>query len=152
MNENTPARVGLKEVEERVLSYLASMSLNINASNDGIYFFKYGSTVVTVSMFGVEDHTYVRIASTLLKDFDLCTDLMHTLFELNNKVLFGAFLLFEDKTLSFSATLLGENLDLNEFAVTLRYVARTSDDYDDVLQELAGGKKAMDVLAEGGEL
>ena len=152
MDQDTQTHVGIKVVEARVLSYLASMGLTLDAADDGIYFFKYGSTVVTVSMFEVEGHSYVRIASTLLKDFEVSVELMNTIFQLNNQVLFGAFLLFEDKTISFSATLLGENLDHNELTVTLKYVAKISDDYDDVLQELAGGKKASDILAEGGAL
>lgn len=139
-------------LESRVLDYLRSMGLQLDPSDDGIYFFKYGSTVVTVSLFEAEGDTYVRIASTLLKDFEISVELMNHLFQLNNQVLFGAFLLFEDKTISFSATLLGENLDHNELTKTLRYVAKISDDYDDVLQDLAGGKKASDILEEGGAL
>lgn len=142
----------LPAVEALVLNYLRSMGLDMDASADGIYFFKYGSTVVTVSLFEVDGDPYVRIASTLLKDFEISVELMNHLFQLNNQVLFGAFLLFEDKTISFSATLLGENLDHNELTKTLRYVAKISDDYDDVLQDVAGGKKASDILAEGGAL
>ena len=57
--------------------------------------------------------------------------------------------MFEDNTLSFSATLLGNNLDFDEFERTLKYVAKVSDDYDDELQALGGGQRAEDVLREG---
>lgn len=142
----------LAELENRVLTYLTRMGLSVESSDDEIYLFKYGSTVVMVSLFDDEGDTYVRFASTLLKDFELSIELMTKLLRLNNEVLFGAFLLFEDNTISFAATLLGDNLDFEELAKTLRYVAKVSDDYDDILQTLAGGKKAIDILNEDGEL
>lgn len=150
---NTPSQAPepsakLQELEEKVLAYLSRMGLVVERSEDDIYLFKYGSTVVMVSLFEDEGDTYVRFASTLLKDFDLSIELMTRLLRLNNEVLFGAFLLFEDNTISFAATLLGDTLDFEELAKTLRYVARVSDDYDDVLQRIAGGKKASDLLDE----
>jgi hypothetical protein len=138
----------LQDLEFRVLGFLSRMGLDVLRSDDDIYLFKYGSTVVMVSLFEDGDDTYVRFASTLLKDFELSIELMTRLLRLNNEVLFGAFLLFEDNTISFAATLLGENLDYNELVKTLRYVARISDEYDDVLQRIAGGKKAIDILNE----
>ena len=136
----------LQATEERVIQFLGDMGLPMERSEDGVYFFKYGSTIVTLSLFEDEEETYVRAASTLLKDFDMSVDLMHRLFKLNNQVLFGAFRLFDDRTISFSTTLLGTNLDYNELSRTLKYVAQVSDDFDDVLQGIAGGKKAMDIL------
>lgn len=142
----------LLSLEERVLTYLSRMGLVVERSDDDIYLFKFGSTVVMVSLFEDDGDSYVRFASTLLKDFELSIELMTRLLRLNNEVLFGAFLLFEDNTISFAATLLGENLDFDELAKTLRYVARVSDEYDDVLQRLAGGKKAIDILTEEASL
>lgn len=141
----------LLALEEKVLTYLSQMGLVVMRSDDDIYLFKYGSTVVMVSLFEEENDTYVRFASTLLKDFEMSIELMTRLLRLNNEVLFGAFLLFEDNTISFAATLLGEHLDFEELAKTLRYVARISDDYDDSLQKIAGGKKAIDILSEEDE-
>lgn len=141
----------LLALEEKVLTYLSRMGLVVTRSDDDIYLFKYGSTVVMVSLFEEEHDTYVRFASTLLKDFEMSIELMTRLLRLNNEVLFGAFLLFEDNTISFAATLLGEHLDFDELAKTLRYVARISDDYDDSLQKIAGGKKAIDILSEEDE-
>ncbi|MFM7203314.1 MAG: T3SS (YopN, CesT) and YbjN peptide-binding chaperone 1 [Myxococcota bacterium] len=141
----------LLALEEKVLTYLSQMGLVVMHSDDDIYLFKYGSTVVMVSLFEEENDTYVRFASTLLKDFEMSIELMTRLLRLNNEVLFGAFLLFEDNTISFAATLLGEHLDFEELAKTLRYVARISDDYDDSLQKIAGGKKAIDILSEEDE-
>lgn len=139
----------LQILEERVRAYLGEMELDPEQSEDGLYLFKYGSTVVMISLFEEGEDTFCRFASVMLKDFEPTLELLHRLLRLNTEVLFGSFLLFEDNTLSFSATLLGNHLDFDEFAKTLRYVAKVSDDYDDELQELGGGMRAEDVLKEG---
>ena len=139
----------LQILEERVRAYLGEMDLDPEQSEDGLYLFKYGSTVVMISLFEEAEDTFCRFASIMLKDFEPTLELLHRILRLNTEVLFGSFLLFEDDTLSFSATLLGNHLDFDEFAKTLKYVAKVSDDYDDELQELAGGKRAEDVLKEG---
>ena len=151
MSESTGSRSSrMLMTEGRVLNHLKGLGLDVSRSEDGIYFFSYGSTVVTLSLFEDDHDAYVRIASTLLTDFEVSVELMNRLFQLNNQVLFGAFLLFEDKTISFSATLLAHNLDQHTLGRSLQYVAKISDDYDDVLQELAGGKKASDLLEDAG--
>ena len=136
-------------LEERVKSYLAEMELSPEQSDDGLYLFKYGSTVVMISLFEDGEQTFCRYASIMLKDFEPSLELLHRILRLNTEVLFGSFLLFEDNTLSFSATLLGNHLDFDEFENTLQYVAKVSDDYDDELQVLGGGQRAEDVLNEG---
>lgn len=136
-------------LEERVKTYLAEMELVPEQSDDGLYLFKYGSTVVMISLFEEGEETFCRFASIMLKDFEPSLEILHRILRLNTEVLFGTFLLFEDNTLSFSATLLGNHLDFDEFEITLRYVAKVSDDYDDELQALGGGQRASDVLREG---
>jgi hypothetical protein len=139
----------LQMLEERINAYLGEMALAPVQSEDGLYLFKYGSTVVMISLFEEADDTFVRFASIMLKDFEPSLELLQRILRLNTEVLFGSFLLFEDNTLSFSATLLGNHLDLDEFEKTLKYVAKVSDDYDDELQGLGGGQRAEDVLKEG---
>ncbi len=136
-------------LRDKVRTYMNDMELVPQESGDGLYLFKYGSTVVMISLFQDDDETYCRFASIMLKDFQPSLELLHRILRLNTEVLFGSFLLFEDNTLSFSATLLGNHLDFDEFEKTLRYVAQVSDDYDDDLQTLGGGKRAEDVLREG---
>lgn len=134
---------------QRVEAYLAEMGLDPEQSEDGLYLFKFGSTVVMVTLFAEDETTCCRFVSIVLKDFEPTLELLQRVLRLNTEVLFGSFLLFEDNTLCFSATLLGEHLDFEEFDKTLRYVARVSDDYDDELQKVGGGKRAEDVLREG---
>lgn len=99
-----------------------------------------------LSLFESNEDTFCRFVSIVLKDVEPTLELLHRILKLNTEVLFGSFILFDDNTLSFSATVLGNNLDFDEFATTLRYVASISDDYDDVLQDLAGGERAEDFL------
>ena len=139
----------LQILEERVRAYLGEMELSPEQSEDGLYLFKYGSTVVMISLFEEGEDTFCRFASVMLKDFEPTLELLHRILKLNTEVLFGSFLLFDDNTLSFSSTLLGNHLDFDEFAKTLRYVAKVSDDHDDELKTLGGGMTAEDVLKEG---
>ena len=96
-----------------VTKYLGLMNLSPEHSEDGLYLFKYGSTVVMISLFEEADDTFVRFASVMLKDFEPSLELLQRILRLNTEVLFGSFLLFEDNTLSFSATLLGNHLDFD---------------------------------------
>jgi len=137
----------LEVLEDRVRAYLDEMALDAERTEENLYLFKYGSTVVMISLFEDEEDTFCRFASIMLRDFDPSLELLQKILRLNTEVLFGAFLLFEDNTLSFSATLLGNHLDYNEFDKTLRYVAQVSDDYDDELQAIGGGQRAQDVLS-----
>jgi hypothetical protein len=141
----------LLELEVKVQGFLDQIGLAPEQSSDGLYLFKYGSTVVMISLFEEEDDTFCRFASIMLKDFEPTLELLHRLLRLNTEVLFGSFLLFEDNTLSFSSTLLGNELEFSSFEKTLSYVAKVSDDYDDQLQALGGGKRASDVLSEASD-
>ena len=135
----------------KVSSYLSDMGLDPQPSDDGLFWFKYGSTVVMLRLFEHQGHTFVRFLATLLTDVDFTPALVDRVLELNIEVLFGTFLIFkEDRTLAFAVTLLGDKLDFEEFETALNYVARISDDYDDPLQALVGGKRAEDLLREEG--
>lgn len=138
----------IRSLSNRVSDYLLRMDLDPDRSPEGIFMLKYGSTVVMVSLFEDDEHTYVRFASTMLCGVEAKLDLVMRLLRLNTEVLFGAFLLFEDDTVSFTHTLLGDHLDFEAFRHALAYVARVSDDHDEALQALAGGQRAEELLAE----
>lgn len=137
-------RIG--NLEARVETYLGRMDLEAEKTDEHLYLFKYGSTIVMISLFDDDEDSYCRFASIMLRDFEPSLELLQRILRLNTEVLFGAFLLFEDNTLSFSATLLGDHLDFEEFDKTLRYVAQVSDDYDDELQAIGGGQRAEDIM------
>lgn len=147
-NDEPPMSERLRTLSDRVSDYLVRMDLDPDRSPEGIFMLKYGSTVVMVSLFEDNGHSYVRFASTMLAGVEAKLDLVMRLLRLNTEVLFGAFLLFEDDTVSFTHTLLGDHVDFEEFRHALAYVARVSDDHDEALQALAGGQRAEELLAE----
>ena len=138
----------LEALADRVSDYLSQMDLEADQSDEGIHLLRYGSTVVMISMFQEGDQGYVRFAATVLVDVRPKLELVTRLLRLNTEVLFGAFLLFDDDTVSFAHTLTGAKMDLEEFRHALEYVARVSDDHDEELQAIAGGARAEDLLNE----
>lgn len=134
---------------DRVSDFLVRMDIDPDRNPEGIFLLKYGSTVVMISIFEDGTHTFVRLASTILAGARPQLELVMRLLRMNTEVLFGAFLLFEDDTVSFTHTLLGETLGYEEFAHALTYVARVSDDHDEELQAMAGGERAEEILASG---
>ena len=135
-----------KALADRVGDYLLRMEVDTERTDEGIFFFRQGSTVVMMSVFEQENHRWVRLVATMLADVTPSMELLARLLRLNTEVLLGAFLLFEDGTLAFSHTLLGDHLDFEEFECALTYVAQVGDDYDEELQALAGGRRAEDIL------
>ena len=134
---------------DRVSDFLVRMDIDPDRNPEGIFLLKYGSTVVMISIFEDGSNSFVRLASTLLAGARPQLELVMRLLRMNTEVLFGAFLLFEDDTVSFTHTLLGETLGYEEFAYALTYVARVSDDHDEELQAMAGGERAEEILASG---
>lgn len=134
-------------LRERVSAYLAQMDLRPMPSQSGLYLLKYGSTVVMISLFESHNHVFCRVASIVLTEVDPSLELLQCLLRLNTEVLFGSFLLFEDNTVSFSTTLLGDQIEFQVFEQTLEYVAKVSDDCDERLQELGGGRRAQELLS-----
>jgi hypothetical protein len=139
----------LRQLADRVSDFLVRMDIDPDRNGEGIFLLKYGSTVVMISIFEDDDHSFVRFASTLLSGARPQLELVMRLLRMNTEVLFGAFLLFEDDTVSFTHTLLGDALPFEQFLHALEYVARVSDDHDEELQALAGGQRAEEILAEG---
>lgn len=127
----------LGQLRNTVEGYLDEMDLDYEGG--GPYLFRVGDTVVVISLFAHGRDTFCRVVAILFEDLEPTLELLQRLLRLNTEVLFGSFLLFEEDTLAFSATLLGNHLDLDEFAKTLRYVAHVAAAYADELQHLASG-------------
>lgn len=138
----------LGKLNEKVRDYLTEMGLELPAEPTPPIVFQHGSTIVTISTFELDSSTFCRFSSVVLTDVTPTLELLQRLLRLNTEVLFGAFLLFEDTTIAFSATLLGNDLDPKEFETTLRYVAAIADTFDDPLLDLCGGMRGMDLLEQ----
>ncbi len=138
----------LTNIHDEISDFLVRMDIDPDRNAEGFYLLKYGSTAVMISVFTEGERTYVRIASTVLANVRPSLDLVTRILRLNTEVLFGAFLLFEDDTLSFTHTLLADDLAFDTFQHALAYVARVSDDHDEALQIIGGGLRVEDILAE----
>lgn len=137
----------LEKLGDRIVEYLVEMDIDTDAPATGPFLLRFGDAVILVSLFRNEGVPWVRIASTLLKDFRPGLELVTRVLRLNTEVLLGSFLLFEDDTLVFAATLPGEDLSSAQFRTVLDYVARVADRFGEELWELSGGVKVSTVLA-----
>jgi hypothetical protein len=136
----------LEQLEDRITGYLVDMGLPPEAHGDRLYAFRYGGCVVLVSLFEAGDIPWVRIATTLLRDFRPTLDFVTRLLRLNTEVLMGSFLIFEDDILTFSVTLPGQGLAQETFQIAMEQVAGISDAYAEDLASLAGGRTSADLL------
>lgn len=135
----------LPALRNKVEAYLDEMDLDYDEG--GPYLFRVGETVIVVSLFAHGRDTFCRVVAVLFEDLEPTLELLQRLLRLNTEVLFGGFLLFEEDTLAFSCTLLGNHLDLDEFAKSLRYVALVADTYGGELARLASGVAPLDDAA-----
>jgi hypothetical protein len=138
----------LKNLDERVRSYLGALGIEPEEHDQGLYPYRHQDTIVFVSIFAEDDEPFVRFVGLVLCDFEPTLEVLHQVLRLNTMVLFGSFLFFESNTLAFSATLLGDHVDADEFEKTLNYVAKISSDFDQALQDLCGGLRGADLLVE----
>jgi hypothetical protein len=139
----------LARVEERVRTYLTDMGLDATAPAGRPQTFKYGASVLMISVFEAGDDAWVRVAGVVLSDLEPSLELLQRLLRLNTEVLVGGFLLFEDNSLAYSATMLGDPLPFRAFQQTLLYVARVADTYTEELHALGGGRRARDLIDAG---
>lgn len=130
----------LELLEARVESLLGELGLEAAFRPGGVTAVDAGDALVLVSCQLREDTLWVRVASVVLVDVEPSLELLHRLLQLGHDVRIGAFQLFEDRTLAFSATLFGHNLDAEALGKTLRYVAHVARTAAPALGELAGGR------------
>jgi hypothetical protein len=138
----------LQNLEGRVEAFLGQLGLAEAFRPGGVTAVDAGDTVVLVTCFEQDDATWVRLAALVLTEVEPTVGLLHHLLQLNHDVLLGSFQLFEDRTLTFSATLHGHDLDPDAFARTLRYVAWIGGTSVRALAERAGGRSWPDARPE----
>ncbi len=136
----------LEQVEDRITGFLVDLGLPPEPYGGRLYAFRYGDTVLLVSLFEANGACWVRLATALLREFRPTLELVTRLLRLNTEVLLGSFLIFEDDILSFSVTLPGEGLAVETFTAAMEHVAVVSNSYGDELRSLAGGRLAADLF------
>ncbi|MCX7908138.1 MAG: YbjN domain-containing protein [Ignavibacteria bacterium] len=90
----------------------------------------------------------VEFYSNVVTGANITPELMHFLLRKNAELHFGAFGLIFDNTITFSHTILGSSLNPQTFKLILTTIAVICDHYDDIIVDLAGGKRAADLTSD----
>jgi T3SS (YopN, CesT) and YbjN peptide-binding chaperone 1 len=143
---DTPLEMIEKTIED-VQAFLDKDFPDHLSFGNGTFTISRGSTQVMIIVRPfTSDETSVECISQVVTGADISSDLMNFLLRKNAELHFGAFGLYFDNTITFSHSITGTNLDENELVNTLNAVAIIADHYDDKIMELAGGKRAADLL------
>ena len=136
---------GLEHLRRQIEEYIFLLGLRPKLSPSGELRFDYGSTQVFVRLQEILPDTFITIRATVLVDFEASvSEVMEWITGIEESLTLGVFKFPTNSKLTFESTLLGIDLDLNEFAKTLQFVSEVSDRYDDELLEIFGGKRAVD--------
>jgi hypothetical protein len=119
------------------------------AFDDGSFTINRGSTqVIIVIRPFTDDDTCVECSANVVTGATISNELMRFLLRKNAELHFGSFGLLFDDTITFSNSLSGINIDANELKTTLKAIAVIADYYDDIIVEMAGGKRAADLVED----
>lgn len=116
---------------------------------DGTFTITRGSSNIMVSVKEfVRGETIIECVANVVMGANITPELMKFLLRKNVELHFGAFGLLFDDTITYSHSITGSNLDENELITTVSSVGFIADYYDDVIVEMAGGKRAADAGIE----
>lgn len=134
---------------EKVTNILQEHFSDYLIFGEGAFTINRGSTqvMIIVRPFTQTD-TCVECQANVVYGAKITEDLMRFLLRKNAELHFGAFGLLFDDTIVFSHSLAGINLDPNELITAINSVALIADHYDDIIVDLAGGKRAVDFTEE----
>ncbi len=104
------------------------------------------SALVEVLIYPWEDDAIIYTRSYVVKDVELSLDLMQFLLLENTRMRFGAFGIDDDNNILFEHTIVGSTCDKKELESSVNAVLETADEYDDIIVERWGGKRALDRL------
>lgn len=132
---------------EKVDSILKKNFKDYISFGDGSFTITRGSSQVMIVVRPFrQGETFVEFIANIVTGAKITPDLMKFLLRKNAELHFGTFGLLFDDTISFSHSIIGTNLDENEFITSLKTVAFFADYFDDMLVEMAGGKRAADMV------
>ncbi len=118
---------------------------------DGAFTITRGSSQVMIVVRAfTESECAVEFMSNVVTDAKVDNELMAFLLRKNSELHFGAFGLMFDNTVTFTHCITGSSLNSDELRKVLNTVAFIADYYDDIIVDMAGGKRAAD-LVEGFE-
>jgi len=137
----------IKETIDKVSNYLTEFHSDHISFGDGSFTVSRGSsqTMIIVRPF-TKTEACVECIANVVTGANITPNLMRFLLRKNSELHFGGFGLLFDDTITFSRSFSSSAMDSDEFKVTLNAVAIISDYYDDIIVDLAGGKRARDIL------
>lgn len=139
----------LDQTTEKVKKILEEHFGDYISFEEGSFTITRGSTqvMIVIRPFTMDD-TCVECIANVVTGANITNELMRFLLRKNAELHFGAFGLLFDDTITFSNSLSGKNLDVNELKTSLNAVAVIADYYDDIIVEMAGGKRAADLVED----
>lgn len=145
---DTPQEL-IEQTIQKVENYLKEIFPDYISFGNGSFTVNYGSSQIMIIIRPFTDsETCVEIVSNVVTGANVTPELMKFLLRKNAEIHFGAFGLLFDDTITFQHSITGTNLDKNEFETSLKAVAIISDHYDDEIIQMAGGKRAIDLISE----
>lgn len=138
----------VEQTAGRIEEYLQELGA-FTKQGDGSFFAKRGSTVVAIRIEPWEDDdTMVHVEANVVQGAALNAPVLRQLLEFNHDAAYGAFGVAENGMITVHHCLLGSTLHKQEFLPAVLEVAKVADDWDDVIVEQAGGKRAVDMLED----
>ncbi len=116
---------------------------------DGTFTIQRGSSQIMIVVRPYTDsETCVEFFSNVVTGAKISPELMHFLLRKNAELHFGAFGMIFDDTITFSHTILGSTLNHDSLQLILTTIAVICDHYDDIIVDIAGGKRASDITTD----
>jgi T3SS (YopN, CesT) and YbjN peptide-binding chaperone 1 len=136
----------VQELRAKVQRDLIDMFGAVDVDDEGDFSLPHGSTRVFVSVVEWSPQTYVlRVFAITNSDVTISPELTLALVTANSEVLFGKFsLLREKRIVLFEHALLAQFVAPEELKVAVAAVAVAANDYDEKIQQIAGGKLFVD--------
>lgn len=91
-----------------------------------------------------DEESVISTRAYVVTGAELTADLMHFLLRENDRMTFGAFGIDEEGDIFFEHTILGSTCDPEELRSSVSSVVLIADEYDDLIVEKWGGKRAVD--------
>ncbi|NJO01923.1 MAG: YbjN domain-containing protein [Bacteroidia bacterium] len=127
----------LQATQQKVEKYMTELFHDYEIVKiDDFYTFTFGTITVTVQVLPWHsEDVLVKVYSYLGdEEMELSQEMKDELLRLNATIPFGGFgVTFEGQPM-FSYSLAGANLDMNEFQAAVQMVAKTADEYDELVK------------------
>jgi hypothetical protein len=138
-----------QEIYERVLPWVTELfgGSVLRKPDSPVIGVMYGSAFAQIGIFPWGEHdAVITTRSYVVTDVQLTPELMHYLLHENVGMRFGAFGIDDEGDVIFEHTIVGSTCDQKELESSVIHVARTADDYDDIIVEKWGGERALDQI------